>query len=51
MNGQHTCELLDEDKFAAHDDLVEQQGYEHYDMSREYEKAVRYYDTINLRII
>ena len=51
MKGKHSCELLDEDRFAAPDDFVEEQGYEYYDMSREYQKAVRYYDTINLRII
>ena len=41
MRGEHNCELLDEDRFAAPDDYVEVQGYEYYDMSREYEKAVR----------
>ena len=51
MKGKHSCELLDEDRFAAPDDFVEEQGYQYYDMSREYTKAVRYYDTINLRII
>ena len=50
MMGEHNCELLDEDRFAAPDDFVEQQEHEYYDISREYEKAVRYYDTINLRI-
>ena len=51
MEGEHSCELLDEDRFAAPDDLMEQQGYEYFDMNREYEKAVRYYDITNLRII
>ena len=42
MKGEHNCELLDEESwFAAPDDFVEEQGYEYYDMSREYEKAVR----------
>ena len=41
MKGKHSCELLDEDRFAAPDDFVEEQGYEYYDMSREYQKAVR----------
>ena len=50
MKGQHNCELLDEDRFAAPDDFEEEQGYEYYDMSREYEKAVRYNNTTNLRI-
>ena len=31
-------------------DFVEEQGYEYYDMSREYEEEVRYYDTINMVI-
>ena len=51
IKGKHSCELLDEDRFAAPDDFVEQQEYEYYDISREYEKAVRLYDTINLRKI
>ena len=51
MKGQHSCELLDEDRFAAPDDFVDEQEYEYYDISRENEKPVRYYDTINLRII
>ncbi|XP_067026106.1 uncharacterized protein [Acropora muricata] len=38
MKGQHSCELLDEDRFAAPTDFVEEQGYEYYDMSREYEE-------------
>ena len=50
MKGKHSCELLDEDRFAAPDDFVEEQGYEYHDMSREYKKAVRYHDTNNLRI-
>ena len=51
MKGEHSCELLDEERFAAPDDFVEEQGYECYDMSREYEKMVRYSDVINLKII
>ena len=51
MKGEHSCELLDEDRFAAPDDVVEEQGYEYYDIAREYEKALRYYDIIILRII
>ena len=51
MKGQHSCELLDEDRFAAPDDLIEEKGYEYYDMNREYEKEVRYYDTINMMVI
>ena len=41
MMGEHNCELLEEDRFAAPDDFVREQGYEYYDMSREYEKTVR----------
>ena len=50
IKGKHSCELLDEDRFAAPDDFEEEQGYEYYDMSKEYKKAVRYHETINLRI-
>ncbi|XP_015768761.1 PREDICTED: uncharacterized protein LOC107347385 isoform X2 [Acropora digitifera] len=39
MKGKHSCELLDEDRFAAPDDFLEEQGYEYHDMSREYKKA------------
>ena len=41
MKGTQTCELLDEDRFAAPDDFAEEQGYEYHDMSREYENTVR----------
>ena len=41
MKGKHSCELLDEDRSAAPDDFVEEQGYAYYDMSREYKKEVR----------
>ena len=51
MKGKHSCVLLDEDRFAASADFVEEQGYNYYDMNREYQKAVSYYHTINLRII
>ena len=44
MKDKHSCELLDEDRFAAPDDFEEEQGYEYYEMDREYEKTVRYYD-------
>ena len=43
MKGKHSCELHDEERFAAPNDLVEEKEYEYYDTSREYEKAVRYY--------
>ena len=41
MKGKHSCELLDEDRFAAPDDFVEEQGNNYYDMNRAYQKAVR----------
>ena len=42
MKGEHNCELLiNEDRFDASSDFVEEQGYEYYDMNREYEKTVR----------
>ena len=43
IKGKHSSELLDEERFAAPNDLVEEKEYEYYDTSREYEKAVRYY--------
>ena len=51
MKGKHSCELLDEDRSAAPDDLKEEKGYEYYEMDREYEKTVRYYDAINMMVI
>ncbi|XP_067028458.1 uncharacterized protein [Acropora muricata] len=39
MKGKHGCELLDEDRFAAPDDLKEEKDYEYYEMDREYEKT------------
>ena len=42
---------VDEDRFAAPDDFEEEQGYEYYEMDREYEKTVRYHDTINMMVI
>ena len=41
IKGKHSCELLDDDRFAAPDDFVEEQGYKYFDMNREYQKAVR----------
>ena len=41
IKGRHCCELLDEDRFAVPDDFVEEQDYEYFDMSREYETSVR----------
>ncbi|XP_044165868.1 uncharacterized protein LOC122949935 [Acropora millepora] len=40
MMGDHNCELLDDDMFAAPDDLMEEKGYEYYDMNREYGKEM-----------
>ena len=42
-NEGHSCALLDKEGFAVLDHVVEQQGYEYYDMNREYETTVRYY--------
>ena len=51
MMGDHNCELLDEDRSAAPDDFEEEQGYKYYEMNREYDKTVRYYDTIHIMVI
>ena len=51
MKGKHSCELLDEDRFAAPDDLKDEKGYEYYEMDRQYGKTVRYYDSINMMVI
>ena len=40
MMDEHNCELLNEDRFDASGDFVEEQGYEYHDMSREYKKEV-----------
>jgi len=40
IKGKHSCELLDEERFTAPNDFVEEKEYEYYDTSREYEKAV-----------
>ena len=42
-NEGHSCALLDKDRFAVLDHVVEQHGYEYYYMNREYETTVRYY--------
>jgi len=34
--GQNQCELVDEDKFSAPEDFVEEDGYVYFNMSREY---------------
>ncbi|XP_044165913.1 uncharacterized protein LOC114949482 [Acropora millepora] len=39
MKGKQGCELLDQDRFAAPDDLKEEKGYKYYEMNREYEKT------------
>ena len=33
---QNRCELLDEDRFSAAEDFLEEKGYTYYDMNREY---------------
>ena len=35
------CELLDDDKFSVPYDLVEEQGYTHFEFNKEYHKGVR----------
>ncbi|XP_015763676.1 PREDICTED: uncharacterized protein LOC107342690 [Acropora digitifera] len=39
MKGKHSCELLDEDRFAAPDDLKDEKGYDYYEMDRQYGKT------------
>ena len=51
MKGKHSCELLDEDRFAAPDDFEEEESYEYHEMDRQYGKTVRYYDSINMMVI
>lgn len=33
---QTLCELLDEDRFSSPEDFLEEEGYEYFDMNREY---------------
>ena len=33
---QNLCELLDEDRFSSPEDFLEEEGYEYFDMNREY---------------
>ena len=41
LNDGRKCELLDDDKFSVPYDLVEEQGYTHFEFNREYHKGVR----------
>ena len=38
--GKNQCELLDEDRFSAPEDFVEEDGYVYFDTSREYVNQV-----------
>ena len=33
---QNRCELLEEDRFSAPEDFLQEKGYTYYDMNREY---------------
>ena len=33
---ENLCELLDEDRFSSPEDFLEEEGYEYFDMNREY---------------
>ena len=37
---QNRCELLEEDRFSAPEDFLEEKGYKYYDMNREYVNQV-----------
>ena len=37
---QNRCELLEEDRFSAPEDFLEEKGYTYYDMNREYVNQV-----------
>ena len=41
--------MLDEDRFAAPDDFVEELGYKYYDMSREYDNTLVRNDIVELK--
>ena len=49
IKGESRCKLLDEDRFAAPDDFVEQLGYKYYDMSREYDNTLVRNDIVELK--
>ena len=50
IKGGRSCELLDEDRFSAPDEFQEEEGYEYFDLNREYKKPVSN-DIICARII
>ena len=33
---ENLCELLDEDRFSSPEDFLEEEGYEYFDMNREF---------------
>ena len=37
---ENLCELLDEDRFSSPEDFLEEEGYEYFDMNREYDDQV-----------
>ena len=49
IKGERSCQLLDEDRFSAPDEFQEEEGYEYFDLNREYKKPVR--NIINASII
>ena len=49
IKGERSCELLDEDRFSAPDEFQEEEGYEYFDLNREYKKPER--NIINASII
>ena len=49
IKGESRCKLLDEDRFAAPDDFVEELGYKYNDMSREYDNTLVINDIVELK--
>ena len=43
---RNRCELLDEDRFSAPDEFLNEDGYTYFDMNREYVKEVSYVDKL-----
>ena len=48
IKGESRCKLLDEDRFAAPDDFVEELGYKYYVMSREDDNKLVIKDIVEL---
>ena len=49
IKGESRCKLLDEDRFAAPDDVVEELGFKYYDMSREYDTKLIRNDIVEIK--